>query len=113
MASYNQPCVHCGEFVERDSRLCPKCGSRSPFGYQCPSCLREIVKGQPVCSQCGRSLTVICPTCTQLTFTDERCEHCDSSLLIQCANPRCGDMQFFENVKCTACGKKIKKQAKK
>jgi hypothetical protein len=27
---------------------------------------------------------------------------------VRCANSRCGEMQFFQNVKCTACGKKIK-----
>ncbi len=50
MATYKQPCLHCGEFIERDSRLCPKCHSRSPFGYHCPTCLKPIEKGQAVCS---------------------------------------------------------------
>ena len=27
MASYKQPCVHCGEFIDRDARLCPKCNT--------------------------------------------------------------------------------------
>lgn len=109
MASYKQPCVHCGAFIERDSRLCPNCASRSPFGYHCPACLREIQKGQPVCSGCGLPLTVACPACGQQTFVDERCEKCGESLMTPCTNPRCGELQFFENTKCTACGKKIKK----
>ncbi len=109
MATYKQPCIHCGEFVERDSRLCPKCGSRSPFGYHCPTCLREIKKDQPACSGCGRSLTVTCPTCGQSTFADERCEKCSAGLMIHCTNSRCGELQFFENKKCTVCGKKIKR----
>ena len=109
MASYKQPCVHCGTLIERDSRLCVACGSRSPFGYRCPTCLREVQKGQAVCSQCARSLIVICPTCSQPTFADERCERCGSGMMTRCTNPRCGDLQFFENIKCTSCGKKIKK----
>lgn len=112
MASYKQPCVHCGAFIERDSKLCANCSSRSPFGYRCPSCLREIEKGQAACSGCGRPLTVTCPVCSQLTFTDERCEKCGAGLMIQCANERCGELQFFENTKCTACGKKIKRGKK-
>ena len=109
MATYKQPCVHCGEFIDRDARLCPKCQSRSPFGYRCPTCLREIHKGDAVCSGCGRPLTVTCPTCGQPTFTDERCDKCGASMLINCTNTRCGDMQFFENENCTTCGKKIKR----
>lgn len=110
MATYKQPCVHCNTFIERDARICPGCGSRSPFGYRCPTCLREIHKGQPVCSSCGRSLTIICPTCQQPTFADERCERCGAGLMVYCTNVRCGELQFFENRKCVACGKKIDKQ---
>lgn len=109
MASYKQPCIQCGELIERDSRLCPKCGSRSPFGYQCPTCLKEIQKGQVVCSGCGRSLYIPCPTCGKQTFTSERCEICGAGMMIKCENKRCGELQFFENTKCTACGKIIKK----
>jgi hypothetical protein len=29
--------------------------------------------------------------------------------MFRCPNERCGVLQFFENEKCTACGKKIKK----
>jgi RNA polymerase subunit RPABC4/transcription elongation factor Spt4 len=109
VATYKQPCVHCGAFLERDSRLCPHCHSRSPFGYHCPACHRPIAKGQAVCSGCGRSLYVTCPACNAQTFVGERCEACGAGLMIPCANPRCGELQFFENVKCTACGKKIKR----
>ncbi len=109
MATYKQPCMHCGELIERDSRLCPKCYSRSPFSFRCPACLREVSKGQAQCSGCGRSLYVACPTCGSTTFAGERCEACGSGLLTQCGNPRCGELQFFENEKCTACGKKMKK----
>ncbi|MDR2562116.1 MAG: zinc-ribbon domain-containing protein, partial [Holophagales bacterium] len=56
MATYKQPCVHCGEMIERDSRLCSKCGSRSPFGFQCPACFKPIARGNAVCSGCGRPL---------------------------------------------------------
>lgn len=110
MATYKQPCVHCGELIERDAHLCPKCASRSPFGHLCPTCNRPIQKGGPVCSGCGRPLYVTCPSCHQQTFVDERCEVCGAGLMIYCSNTRCGALQFFENTKCTVCGKKIKQQ---
>lgn len=113
MATYKQPCIHCGEFIERDNRLCTKCGSRSPFGYHCPTCLKEIEKGQAACSGCGRELYVHCPSCNQLTFAGERCEKCGAGLMKICQNPRCGELQFYQNMKCTACGKKFKKDKKK
>jgi len=109
VATYKQPCIHCGAFIDRDVRLCPGCQSRSPFGYRCPTCLRDIQKGQAACSGCGRSLYVACPTCGSRTFAGERCEACGGGLMINCTNLRCGDLQFFENIKCTACGKKIKR----
>jgi len=62
-----------------------------------------------VCPGCGRPLRVICPYCGKVTFVGDRCEHCAGTLLIKCPNRRCGDMQFFENEKCTACGKRLKK----
>lgn len=108
MATYKHPCLHCGEFIERDSRICPNCGSRSPFGYHCPNCLKDIKKNQTLCSGCGRSLYVACPSCKQQTFVSERCEACGADLMICCSNPRCNELQFFQNTKCTACGKKIK-----
>lgn len=109
MASCKQPCIHCGELIERDSRLCAKCNRRNPFGYYCPTCLREIQKGQMLCSGCGRPLYVSCSACKQQTFVGECCEACGASLLVSCVNPRCGDVQFFENTQCTTCGKKIKR----
>lgn len=110
MAFYKQPCMQCGALIDRDSRFCTYCGSYSPFGYHCPTCLREIKKGQALCPGCGRSLYTTCPVCGQTTFVQDRCERCGTSLMVECANPRCGVMQFFENEKCTACGKKIKKR---
>jgi RNA polymerase subunit RPABC4/transcription elongation factor Spt4 len=110
MATYKQPCLHCGEFIERDSRLCPKCGSRSPFGHHCPFCLKPVEKNQTVCSGCGKSLMVQCPTCHGQTFAGERCAICGADLMVHCTNPRCGELQFFMNATCTACGKKIKRE---
>lgn len=108
MASYKQPCLHCGAYIERDSRFCPACQSGSPFGYLCPACSRPIEKEQPRCSGCGRALTITCPACKKQTFVQEKCEQCGAALMVSCQNPRCGAQQFFENEKCTACGKKIK-----
>ena len=110
MASYKKPCIHCGTLVDADIRFCPGCGSGSPFGSLCPTCLRPVNKGDALCSGCGRPLTVICPFCGQPVFAGERCARCGQSLMIRCENPRCGVLQFFENTKCTACGKKIKQK---
>lgn len=108
MAGYKKPCVRCGSFIEADSRFCPACGSGSPFGYLCPTCLRPAEKTQAVCSGCGRPLYVVCPHCGGRTFVQETCEQCGAPLMIRCENPRCGAAQFFENTKCTACGKKLR-----
>jgi RNA polymerase subunit RPABC4/transcription elongation factor Spt4 len=105
--------MHCSEMIERDSRSCPKCGSRSPFGYQCPKCLKSIGKDDAVCSGCGRSLTTTCPLCGGSTFAgNDKCDACGRSLLVLCKNKKCGVKQYFENTTCTACGKPIKKAVK-
>ncbi|MBQ2985099.1 MAG: zinc ribbon domain-containing protein [Clostridia bacterium] len=108
MALYKQPCIHCGTFIEEDARICLSCGSMSPFGYLCPDCNRPIQKGQAMCSGCGRPLYTYCPTCGGETFVQERCEVCGAGLMVYCSNRRCEALQFFENAKCTVCGKKIK-----
>lgn len=110
MASYKQPCIHCGAYIEPDARFCPVCQSGSPFGALCPACRRPIRNGQSVCSGCGRQLYTACPVCKKQTFVQEKCEHCGASLMISCPNPRCGAAQFFENKKCTACGKKLNRK---
>lgn len=113
MATYKIPCIHCGEMVERDAHNCPRCSSRSPFGYHCPACLKPIARGHAVCSGCGRLLTAVCPYCKGQTFVgSEKCDNCGQTLMIHCENKRCGERQFFENQKCTVCGKSIKKAMK-
>ncbi len=107
MASYKQPCLHCGTFIEGDARVCSHCGSLSPFGYLCPTCHHSIEKGTVLCPGCGRPLYVSCPVCGQQTFVQERCERCSAALMVRCENERCGALQFFQNKKCTVCGKKI------
>lgn len=111
MAFYKVPCIHCGTLVERDARFCPACGSASPFVHLCPTCLRQVNKQEQICAGCGRALHVVCPHCQGSTFVQERCERCLRPLTRPCENPRCGVQQFFENTKCTACGKKLKKFA--
>ena len=108
MAFYKQPCIHCSTLIDRDVRFCPACGSSSPFGYLCPACLRTIEKGQARCQGCGRVLYTVCPKCGSQTFVQEYCERCGAPLMRLCPNSRCGAPQFFENEKCTACGKKTK-----
>ncbi len=107
MAIYKQPCRHCGTFLNRDSRFCPKCGSHSPFWDLCPACLREVDRSDICCSSCGRILHIPCPQCKAQTFVGDKCDVCEVSLLKKCPNPRCGELQFFENTKCTVCGKKL------
>lgn len=110
MATYKQPCMHCGMMTERDSRLCPRCGSRSPFGYQCPQCLKPIERGLAMCSACGRPLQTLCPFCGGQTFVgNERCDACGRPVMVYCENKRCKQLQYFENTRCTVCGKPIKK----
>ncbi len=109
MAFYKQPCIHCGVLVDRDARFCPKCGSDSPFGYHCPACLREISRDDAVCAGCGRQLTIPCPKCGEKTFVESKCDQCGADLTVLCPNKRCGQKQFFQNEKCTACGTKLKK----
>ena len=55
-----------------------------------------------------RQLYVICPICRGRTFVQEQCEECGGRLMIQCHNKRCQALQFFQNQKCTVCGKKLK-----
>ncbi|MDD3243850.1 MAG: zinc ribbon domain-containing protein [Eubacteriales bacterium] len=107
MAEYKQPCRHCGALLARDSRFCPKCCSGAPFADLCPACLRQVSREDRLCAGCGRPLRVSCPHCGGQTFVGERCDACGGTLLKACPNPRCGQMQFFENTRCTACGKKM------
>lgn len=112
MATYKMPCIHCDEMVERDAHHCPMCGSSSPFGYHCPTCLKPIKRGDAVCSGCGRTLMTACPFCGSQTFVGgTRCDACGQMLMIRCESKRCCEPQFFENIKCTVCGKPIKKAA--
>ena len=113
MASYKQPYIQCGTLVDRDVQFCPVCGSMNVFGYHCPSCSKQVVKGQRICSDCGRQLYVPCPHCGQPTFVQEKCESCGKTLMVTCSNSRCGVQQFFDLDRCTACGKKIKNKIQK
>lgn len=109
MASFKKPCRHCGTLLESDARFCPHCASGAPFADLCPACLREVSRAERICPGCGRPLYVTCPHCGAATFVAERCQACGRTLMVRCENPRCGGKQFFENTKCTMCGKKIKK----
>lgn len=73
-----------------------------------PAACAPSKRGSPFGAGCGRPLYVACPFCGKPTFVQERCEQCGQGLLVRCGNKRCGAAQFFENTRCTACGKKIK-----
>jgi len=109
MATYKRPCLACSALIDGDVHVCPRCGSRSPFGYLCPTCLKPIKRDDLVCSGCRRPLVVGCPYCHHPVFVgDSACPSCRGSLLMLCENKRCQQPQFFQNTKCTACGKPIK-----
>lgn len=109
MASYKQNCIFCDALIESDSRFCPGCGSRSPFALRCPSCMKEVSEKDTICPGCGRPLMITCPFCGEKTFVVEKCGSCGRSLMIPCPNNRCGEMVFFQNTHCRACGKRIRK----
>ncbi len=110
MAGYDKACIGCGNLIGYDSMFCPICGRMSPFYDACPSCNAEIKRGWQRCSSCGRMLTIPCPHCGKPTFVGDKCDACGVSLMVTCPNKLCHAPQFFENTKCTACGKKIKKK---
>ena len=70
--------------------------------------MRPVRQEQPLCPGCGRPLYVTCPHCGGRTFVQDLCQRCGGDLMVRCENRRCGELQFFQNTKCTACGKKIK-----
>ncbi|HHT65344.1 MAG TPA: hypothetical protein GX017_04555 [Clostridiales bacterium] len=107
MAFYKQTCIRCNALIDGDSSFCPKCGSKSPFADRCFSCFKEISRDDKICSGCGRNLNITCPHCGQSTFMQDKCEKCKADLMIVCPNRRCGAFQFFDAVKCSACGKKL------
>jgi len=72
--------------------------------------MREVQKGQAVCAGCSRPLYIICPACRGRSFVQEKCEACGVQFMIRCKAKNCGALQFFENERCTACGKTIKPQ---
>ena len=109
MASYKQACIFCNTLIDSDSHFCAKCGSRNPFAVVCPTCLREVEKDDLICSGCGRQLVISCPKCSQNTFVFDKCQVCGASLMVSCSNKRCGEMVFFQNTHCRACGKKVGK----
>lgn len=110
MAGYDKACIGCGNLIGYDSKFCPICTRMSPFYDACPSCSAEIKRGWQRCASCGRMLTIPCPFCGKPTFVGDKCDACGASLMITCSNRLCLAPQFFENIKCTACGKKIKKK---
>ena len=87
MAFFKQPCRHCGTLLDRDSRFCKKCGSRSPFVALCPTCMREVSENHEFCVGCGRELYIICPKCKKRTFAGDKCTNCNESLMKKCQNP--------------------------
>ena len=109
MATYKQPCIHCHTLIDRDVRFCPNCGSQSPFGYLCPHLpAPNHEKSKSVRRLRTAAYGHLSPPAEKLRFVQETCEQCGQSLMIRCENRRCQAMQFFQNEKCTACGKRFK-----
>ena len=113
MAGYDKPCIGCGELIGYDHRFCPICGRISPFYDACPSCAAEIKRQWKRCSSCGRELYIACPSCGQMTYVTDKCDSCHASLVVRCENKLCGAQQFFQNTKCTECGKKFKNNGRR
>ncbi|MDR0983630.1 MAG: zinc ribbon domain-containing protein [Ruminococcus sp.] len=106
MATYKQPCINCGEFIDRNSNYCPKCQTANPFVFQCAFCKRQIEQGDKICGGCGKSLSIFCPKCGEELFATLNCVKCGEKL-IYCTNPKCGALNSFQNKKCEVCKKKI------
>ena len=114
MSSDKKPCIQCGAMVEGTANFCAGCGSNHPFNYLCPTCKNEITKDMTRCSDCGRFTQVACPSCGAPTFVGkDNCEQCGATLMVECPNSRCGNNEFFENDKCSACGTKMHAKEKK
>ena len=109
MASYKQPCMYCGKFIQTDAVACPYCGAADPMALRCPVCREEIEKDYIKCPSCGFSLRLACPACGKTTFAGETCEFCGASLMIECQRKKCGQKQPYTMEKCIRCGKPIKK----
>ena len=94
------PHTECTEFTDWEVNFEPTC--------------TEVGQKYRFCLECGTKIELlgenemICPSCGKNTFVQEKCEHCGAGLMVYCENKRCGALQFFQNTKCTACGKKIK-----
>jgi RNA polymerase subunit RPABC4/transcription elongation factor Spt4 len=108
MATYMQPCIHCGHLVDSGENHCPNCTSSHPFTLVCPQCRQSVTATQAVCPDCGRGLYIACPHCGGRTFAQEFCQLCNRPLTVTCPNKACRDRQFYQNTRCTACGRPIK-----
>ena len=106
MISYKQPCRYCDQLIPPESNICPLCGKVNPLGpLRCPKCSNPVRKDYIVCSNCGLSLRVTCPSCGETTFFGDYCEHCGERLTVIC--PKCGTEQPPIDNKCIKCGRTL------
>ena len=57
MATHKQPRIHCAALIERDCRLCPKCGAKNAltvrFCNNCGQNLTQAAQPSGQCAACG------------------------------------------------------------
>lgn len=61
-----------------------------------------------MCSSCGQSLEVRCPSCGQVTFFGDYCKSCGKRIVVICPNKKCAQEQPPIGDKCIKCGKPLK-----
>ena len=61
-----------------------------------------------MCSSCGQSLEVKCPSCGKITFFGDYCKSCGKRIVVTCPNKKCAQEQPPIGDKCIKCGKPLK-----
>lgn len=109
MVGYSVPCRYCEALVDPAARFCPVCERVNPAGpLRCPVCRNPIRKQWAICSNCGVSLKVKCPACSEETFLADYCDHCQALLVVKCSNPKCGKEQPPVGDRCQECEEPLK-----
>ena len=62
MASYKQPCIHCGTFIESDSRFCPDVKAEALLGISAPPACAPSKKANLSAPAAAGRLLFLVPT---------------------------------------------------